>query len=347
MSKHGTEGGSPDTAKPRVGIHLTAPVLVLLAVGTMPGLAPAGSPSQGQPRAAAVIAALEGDVRIHRSDDVRRGFIGQRLSQGDEIRVGEDGAAMIYFSGGHVVRVPAGNRLEIVQDPGTDVPGRVARMSARTVEAVEAGLWVMSDPAGRMLLTAMRGSKGARSLARDVTISPRRETVLEPRPLFHWISTHDVHVVVTRGGREIWTSSERLSSPFRYPATAPRLVPGAEYAWWIAHGETRGPLTGPMTFRVATAERVQDAALLEAELSELERSQGESLTGFLRCAYLVGIEAWSAAVASAGTLRANDSDAEAARHVIALAARGMGLTDRIDDLVDILRPSEDGVDDSR
>ena len=186
---------------------------LLLTLGSLGG---AWAQSETAPRAAAVIAGIEGVVRIERAgaSSALEARLGDRLRTGDVVRAAGDSAATIFFSGGHIVRVPAGSRLEIVMDPGSSPPGsRVVRMSDRSLTVVEEGLWVLSDPRGDILLGAMRGDAHVASPP-HLLLSPRRETLTGPRPTFFWASAEkQVRVVIETDGGVVWHPGNELFGP--------------------------------------------------------------------------------------------------------------------------------------
>lgn len=310
----------------RFPVHRLALLLVFGSLGS------AWAQSETAPRTAAVIAGIEGTVRIERAgvSSALEARLGDRLRTGDVVRAGGDSAVTIFFSGGHIVRVPAGSRLEIVMDPGSPPPGsRVARMSDRLLTVVEEGLWVLSDPRGDILLGAMRGDARVASPP-HLLLSPRRETLTGTQPTFFWTSAEmQVRVVIETDGSVVWQSDAVSGSTLAYPAQAPALRPGGTYRWWI-ETTSHDRLASPERFDVPTAELIADFAAFESELETLVSTGGIGpVKTLLRCAFYHGTSAWSPLLETSLELRdpGYDSHDSFAARTTALARRKMGLTE--------------------
>src|SRR5262245_50015892 len=134
------------------------------AAGATGGPGVAAAPATQTP--AAVIAAAAGEVSIERSTAAAplKGAIGARLLPGDVVKVGKGGSATVYLAGGGIVRVPAGNRIEIPKEaaPGRGAPRAAASapagaMSSRSAGVLGPGVWSRNDPEGALHLTALDG----------------------------------------------------------------------------------------------------------------------------------------------------------------------------------------------
>src|SRR5262249_22645163 len=157
------------------------PLLALLCVPAAALGAESASQASAAP-AAGVLASVKGQVSIDRPGARSvTGTIGMRLMPGDGLRVGPGSSATIYLAGGSIVRVPAGGRIEIPRasiggsgapigagnkagggaPAGSGAPAGASAMSARSVEVLEPGLWILNDPEGSVLLSAMRGEDDA------------------------------------------------------------------------------------------------------------------------------------------------------------------------------------------
>lgn len=323
-------------------------LLVALATGT--GLAhAAGSPANAASGAAgaapatqtpaAVIAAAAGEVSIERSTAAAplKGTIGARLLPGDVVKVGKGGSATVYLAGGGIVRVPAGNRIEIPKEAaaGKGAPRSMASapagaISSRSVEVLEAGLWILNDPEGSVLLTAMRGEDDWDAAEVDGAarpLSPRYETVLDDRPRFVWSGDAEARVVISQGSSVVWKSGA-VRSPFAPGADGPALKPGTLYRWWVepVAGAPAPPVSAP--FRTAERREQGDADRFETEIGALASGpDGPALAGLMRCAYYLKSGAWTRVVTAAGTLRAETASADAA----ARALEGSRLQMRLDE----------------
>ena len=299
--------------------------LLSLSLAIAPGplaLSPGASTSsrpQSAP-AAGVLATVRGDVVIDRPGGARpiAGTIGMRLMPGDGLRVGSGASATVYLVGGSIVRVPAGGRIEIPPAPGGKgtVAGKdgagdpptgsptASTMSSRSVEVLEPGLWVLNDPEGSVLLSAMRGEDDVWEDSGDgpsLPLSPRFETVLDPRPRFVWgATTGPVRIALAHGTDVLWRSPSTTTSSLRLPEDAPRLRAGEAYRWWLESGDGGVPLGEAVPFRLADKDVQTEAARFERELDVLERGDdGTALADLLRCGYYVRIGAWSRVIAAA------------------------------------------------
>jgi hypothetical protein len=255
------------------------------------------------------------------------GAIGVRLLPGDVVRVGGGSSATVYLAGGGIVRVPAGNRIEIPKAaavPKTAPSGAVLTpaMSSRSVEVLEAGLWVLNDPQGSVLLTAMRG--GGDDWTEDpsagpLPLSPRFETVLETRPRLLWIGDAPVRLVIGRGQEIIWRSPPTAAkpAPLTLPDSVPELRAGEVYRWWLESPDGGAPLSEAVPFRVADKKTQTDATRFEKELAGLAGSDdAPALASLLRCGYYVQVGAWTRVVSAASELHHRDPGSAAAARAL-------------------------------
>ncbi len=277
--------------------------------------------------AAGVLAAVNGDVKIDRPGTSApiAGAIGVRLLQGDMVRVGGASSATVYLAGGGIVRVPAGNRIEIPKvtaAPKTAPSGAALTpaMSSRSVEVLEAGLWVLNDPQGSVLLTAMRG--GGDDWTADVSagplpLSPRFETVLEPRPRLLWAAAVPVRLVIGRGQEIVWRSPPTAAGPLTLPASVPELRAGEVYRWWLEAPDGGAPLSEAVPFRIADKKAQTDATRFEKELAGLAGSDdAPALASLMRCGYYVQVGAWTRVVSAASELHHRDPGSAAAARAL-------------------------------
>jgi hypothetical protein len=313
---------------------LFVPVTLLLALlaeplgaTPAPGTAAAAEAPAARP-AVAVLASARGKVSVDRlgSPTPLEGSLGMRLQPGDTVRVGSGGAATVYLAGGGLVRVPAGSRIEIPKEsaPTPDPTLRTA-MSSRSVEVFEAGLWILNDPDGSVLLSAMRGNaddwSGGRA-ASPQPLSPRYETLLEARPRFVW-SGGEARAVVAHG-REILWRFPASSGSIVWPSSAPELQPGEMYRWWLESSEGGAP-GDAVPFRIAEVKTLADSERFEKEVARLAAGDDPSLAGLLRCGFYVEAGAWTKALAAASRLRRQDPASEAATRAFDGSRRKMRL----------------------
>jgi len=278
--------------------------------------------------AVAVLASATGAVNVERPGNAQplKGSLGMRLQPGDAVRVGAGGTATVYLAGGGLVRVPSGSRIEIPKEsaPAPD-PSLRASMSSRSVEVLEAGLWILNDPEGSVLLSAMRGDGDDWSATRDAgpqPLSPRYETLLEARPRFVW-SGGEARAVVARGKEIVWRFPASPAGSIVWPATAPELLAGEVYRWWLEPPEGGAPGES-VPFRVAEKKTLADAERFEKEVG---RTAGDDagLAELLRCGFYVEAGAWTRALSAATELRRRDPASDAAARAFDGARQKMRL----------------------
>ena len=311
-------------------------MLALLGAGVGLGAPPVAQTEPSATRTmrpAAVVASVDGRVWIQRTgaSEPLAAELGTRLRTGDVVRADEASATTIYFSGGHIVRVPAGSRLEIISDAASapDGTNRIARMSDRSLKVLEEGLWVLSDPRGGVLLQPMRGGPwAAEDEAGDSLLSPRRETVTTLRPVFYWASAGgDVRITVGERGRVVWRSRKMSGSSLVYPESAPALQPDRTYEWWLEAAGDQVPLTEAVSFTMPGVVLLQDMATFESEMRRFSPDDdADPVSSFLRCAYYEQLGAWSPFLWAASRLSGSGEEGGFARRALTQARRRMGLS---------------------
>ena len=345
-------GVRPSRRPPRVCHGTARGRLIVLAVaallvGPLAGAAFA-APAAASGSAAAVLAASSGQVSIERpgTSSPIAGTIGMRLLAGDTVKVGSGSSATVYLAGGGLVRIPAGSRIEIPREaipgggaaaagsvgatpPPTEASSLATAMSSRSVEVLEAGLWILNDPDGSVLLSAMRGEGtdwGAAEGGANEPLSPRFETVFETRPRFVWSGTSPVKVVVARGREIVWRGAASTAGSQIFPADATELKHGEVYRWWLESEAGGAPPTESVPFRIAERKAVGEAARFEKEVEGLAAGdEGPGLASLLRCGYYVEVGAWSRVVAAATDLRRRDPGSAAAERALEGSRRQMRL----------------------
>jgi hypothetical protein len=322
------------------------PAAVALSVACLVPALAVSAPPVASPPAVAVLASATGAVSIDRPGSAAlKGSLGMRLQAGDTVRVGSGGSATVYLAGGGLVRVPSGSRIDIPkqQAPAPD-PSLRAAMSSRSVEVLEAGLWILNDPQGSVLLSAMRGEDDDWSAPRDagpLPLSPRYETVVDARPRFVW-SGGDARVVVARGKDIVWRFPATASGSIVWPVSAPGLLAGEVYRWWLEPSQGGAP-GEPVPFRVADKTTLLDVERFEKEIGRGPAADDPSLADLLRCGFYVEAGAWTRALAAAIALRRRDPGSEAAARAFDGARQKMRLGEQAaDHLAAVAAPDATG-----
>ena len=328
----------------------SAALVLALAAFLVPAPAAAAA-APAAASAAAVLAASSGQVSIERPGTSApiAGTIGMRLLAGDTVKVGSGSSATVYLAGGGLVRIPAGSRIEIPREaipgagaapavgtvgatpPPTEASSLATAMSSRSVEVLEAGLWILNDPDGSVLLSAMRGEGndwGAAEAGAMEPLSPRFETIFETRPKFVWSGTPPAKVVVAHGKDIVWRGPASTAGSLIFPADAAELKHGEVYRWWLESEGAGSPPTESVPFRIAERKAVGEAARFEKEVEGLAAGgseDGQGLASLLRCGYYVEVGSWSRVVAAAADLRRRDPGSAAAERALEGSRRQMRL----------------------
>jgi hypothetical protein len=343
-SLHGT-GRAPSLQAPLPAATVFAALAVLapILLASVPGFAASSSST-----AAAVLAASSGQVSIERPGSAAplSGSIGMRLLAGDTVKVGSGSSATVYLAGGGLVRVPAGSRIEIPREavpvgapapaaaagstlPPSEASTMATAMSSRSVEVLEAGLWILNDPDGSVLLSAMRGDGddwGAAAGGVSEPLSPRFETVFETRPRFVWSGTPTSRVVVARGKEIVWRGAPTAAGNLTLPSDVAELKPGETYRWWLEAEAPGTPPTESVPFRIAERKTMAEATRFEKELEGLAAGdEGPGLASLMRCGYYVEVGAWSRVISAAADLRRRDPASPAAERALEGSRRQMRL----------------------
>jgi hypothetical protein len=312
----------------------SAPLRLGLAAAALLVMAAQETPSTSQP--AAVLAALHGQVAVDRpgAGQPIPGSLGMRLLAGDTVRAGAGSSATLYLPGGGIVRVPAGNRIEIPRRPEkTPVKAdAIAGMSGSSLKMLESGLWVLNDPQGSLLLSGMRGGRdlwGQDEEAGPSLLAPRYETVTAQRPVFYWAGHSErARVVVGRGqaGEILWRSEPIPPGAIPYPGDAPPLRSSEAYRWWLEPAAEGAPLTSRVPFRMASQEVAAKSAKFEAELAGLsDAADGPAVEDFMRCAFYLEAGDWTRTLAAAAHLRGLHPDSDLVKRALSGARLQMRL----------------------
>lgn len=291
----------------------------------------AASPSAAP--AAGVLASMRAPVRVERpGSSTVTVELGMRLLRGDVVTVGGGGAALVYLSGGGIVRVPEGGRFELSArwDPDSkQAPAK--KLSPTTMKASESGLWVLNDPDGSILVAAMRGGgdpawADASSL-RSEPLSPRYESTIARRPRFVASGgTRPARIAVASGKEIVWRSGALDGSGPWSPDGFPELDAARVYVWRIEGAVDGAPLSEWVPFRVPTAGDAEKAESFEEEMTSLASSpDGASAADVLRCGRYLETASWTPLLAASLRLLEAEPDSTVARRARDNAVRGLRL----------------------
>ena len=306
-------------------------LIAVIAMASQAALAATGTaakPDQA-PAAAAILASASGAVTIERHGAAKApAAIGMRLQAGDVVVTEPSATATIYYPGGSIRKLAGSSRLQIgaaPAAPGATAPTE-ARLSTDTMAVLEKGLWILNDPEGSILISAMRGEEtgwGAEDAETAMPLSPRFETIAEARPTFRWEGGAPARVAVGSGAAGLW-KSDASAAPLAYPETAPALDPASRYWWRLENASTGEPMSEKVSFRVPTADQLAQISRFESETAAMVR--GDTVAAdLLRSGFYLRTGSWSRMLASAGRLRSAEGKADIAARAFDGACRQMRL----------------------
>lgn len=169
----------------------------------------------------------KGEIRVKRAGE--NDWIGPQalmaLRPGDQVRVSEDGRAVVVLMGGGAQTVTAANSPLAIQAPRVESGADRARGLLTGVTQFLLGQ--QKEPTYRSLSVRSAGAVPPKIL------SPR-DTRLLPGPLtFEWggSDTHRYRVRVFGPKGLEWEQSNLPRRPLEYPPSAPTLQPGTRYEW--------------------------------------------------------------------------------------------------------------------
>lgn len=158
------------------------------------------------------------------------------LRPGDQVRVTEDGRAVILFSGGRGPQtVQAGNSPFKVSAPTGSGPGGQVGALASSVTSF---LFGKQDKPAYVSAYVPLSTRSVR-LPPPTLISPRETKLLATPVVFEWSGSESQRYgvrVFGPGNAVLWEQSGLQRKDLIYPASAPALTPGTRYAWEL-HAE--------------------------------------------------------------------------------------------------------------
>ncbi len=281
------------------------------------------------PAAAAILASAGGAVSVERKGAAPEpAAIGMRLQSGDVVVTGPAGSATIYFPGGSLRKLSGSARLEIKGEPSARAASPDARLSSDTMAVLEKGLWILNDPEGSILISAMRGDDPGWSAEEAETatpLSPRFETTAQARPMFRWSGGAKARVVVGGVADSVWKSPPGEPPPIIYPDSAPALDPNAKYWWRLEHPTTATAMSEKVPFRVPSQDLLARIGKFEAEIAALVNEDAVA-ADLMRSGFYLRTGSWTPMLAAAGRLRLVQARAEVAARAFEGACRQMRLT---------------------
>ena len=188
----------------------------------------------------------------------------QSLYPGAQIVVTKDAVAVILFTDGmKTVTIDERNSPFDVKPPAAKEGSSGAGM-----KQVASLLFGKKKPPTYIPL-AVRGGKHPPTL-----ISPRETKTMTDAPTFRWMGmemqTGTLRVYGPEG--QVWAAENIARTQLQYPATAPRLKPGVEYAWSI---EKKGFSAEKARFTVLSP---AEAKPVQEQMKSLEGNAGISKT---------------------------------------------------------------------
>jgi hypothetical protein len=185
----------------------------------------------------------------------------QSLYAGTQIQASKDAVAVVlYTEGGKTVTVEEKNSP-------FEVKAGEAKGGAG-VKEVASSLMGKKKPAAYVAL-AVRGGKRP-----PVLVSPRSSKVMTDAPTLQWMGMERQPGTVRVYGPEgvLWTAENVSLTQIKYPATAPALKPGVEYAWVI---EKKGFPVEKARFQLLAPGEIKS---VQADLASLQNASGASKT---------------------------------------------------------------------
>jgi len=185
----------------------------------------------------------------------------QSLYAGTHIQASRDAVAVVlYTEGMKTVTIDAKN------SPFESSPPR--RKGGPGVKEIAGALMGKKKPPNYAAL-AVRGGKRP-----PVLLSPRSTKLMTDAPTLQWMGMERQPGTVRVLGPEgvLWTAENVSLTQIKYPASAPRLKPGVEYAWMI---EKRGFPAEKARFQLLAPAEIK---AVEDEAAALKNASGVSET---------------------------------------------------------------------
>ena len=234
-------------------------LVALLEAGTLTGVR-----AQAQ-EAVAVITELKlnrGDVQIRfpgKKAWEKPGLL-QSVYAGTQIQASKDATAVVLFTEGtKTVTVDERNSPFEVKAAETK-----SAQGGSGVKEIASMLMGKKKPPTYVAL-AVRGGKHP-----AVLVSPRNTKLMTDSPTLQWMGMERQPGTVRVYGPEglLWTAENIALTQIKYPAAAPRLKPGVEYAWVI---EKKGFPAEKAGFQILSPD---DAKAVQEKLASLQSAAG-------------------------------------------------------------------------
>ena len=179
----------------------------------------------------------------------------QSVYAGTQIQASKDATAVVlYTEGMKSVTVDKKNSpFEVKPGPAKAAPG---------IKEAAAALIGKQKPATYAALAVRGGSQP------PVLVTPRNTKIMTAAPVFQWMGMErqpgTVHVYGPDG--VLWSAENVSLTQMKYPASAPALKPGVEYAWTI---EKQGTAFARVRFELLDA---AGAKAVEEELASIKKA---------------------------------------------------------------------------
>jgi Domain of Unknown Function (DUF928) len=186
----------------------------------------------------------------------------QSLYAGTQIQASKDAVAVVLYT--------EGAKTVTVEERSSpfEIKAGEAKGGGAGVKEVAGSLMGKKKPAAYVAL-AVRGGKRP-----PVLVSPRSSKVMTDAPTLQWMGMERQPGTVRVYGPEgvLWSAENVSLTQIKYPATAPSLKPGVEYAWVI---EKKGFPVEKARFQLLAPGEIKS---VQAELASLQNASGISKT---------------------------------------------------------------------
>ena len=227
----------------------------------------------------AVLMARQGEVTVMRGGDELGASFGMHLDQGDEIRTGANSSADIVFATGQALQLGANGRLVVQGSADQESGGTSPEVFGSTQQII-----TVRGPRGASGIGNVRSAGTTEEM---IAVAPRIAARPGTEPVFEWSGgSGEVELTLTRDGAVIWTATATDAQSIPYPADAPDLAAGAQYAWFV---KVSDPLAlSPAQSQTAFFEVL--SAESQAELEEtLESIEGTPVSVKTRAMLAAGV----------------------------------------------------------
>jgi hypothetical protein len=204
-----------------------------------------------------------GDVQIRQpGKNWQKPALLQSLYTGTQIQASKDATAVVlYTEGMKTVTVDERN------SPFEIKPAAKGSGSGG-VKEIASSLMGKKKPAAYVPL-AVRGGKRP-----PVLLAPRNTKLMTDAPVLQWMGMERQPGTVRVYGPEgvVWSAENVSLTQMKYPASAPRLKPGIEYAWVI---EKKDFSVDKVRFQILPAAEIK---MVQEQLASLQNASGVSKT---------------------------------------------------------------------